>query len=268
MEPRETTLVAAGRRLEVVFHGPPPEDAPTLVFLHEGLGSVAQWRDVPAVLAERTGCGALVYSRAGYGRSEPVPLPRPLDVMEREATESLPELLDAAGVREAVLVGHSDGASIAIVHAAAARGRERVRGLVLEAPHVFVEDVSVASIARAKVAYETTDLRARLAKYHGENVDIAFRGWNDVWLDPGFRSWSLERFLPAIEVPVLLLQGEDDEYGTRAQLDAIARGVPGPVDLRLLPSCGHSPHRDQRDATVDAITAFVRGLTRQGNMSR
>lgn len=257
---RRGSLVAAGRTLETASYGPPPDEAPTLVFLHEGLGSLAQWRDVPAVLADRTGLGALVYSRAGYGGSDPVPLPRPVDFMHREALESLPEVLDGAGVREAVLVGHSDGASIALVHAAAARGRERIRGLVLEAPHVFVEDITVDSIERAAETYRTTDLREKLAKYHGDNVDIAFWGWNRVWLDPTFRAWNLEEYVPRITVPMLLVQGRDDVYGTTKQLDAIASASRGPIETVLLDDCGHSPHRDQREATLGAIERFVRAL--------
>lgn len=236
--------------------------SPTLVFLHEGLGSAAQWRDFPAKVAAATGLGAIAYSRVGYGGSDPVTLPRPLDYMEREARTSLPSLLDERGIDAAILVGHSDGGSIAIVHTAldAAR-RKRVRAVVLEAPHVFVEDVAVASITEARVAFETGDLRARLARYHGANVDGAFRGWNDAWLDPGFRRWNIERFLPAITAPVLVLQGEDDAYGTRAQVDAIARQVSGHCEVRLLPRCGHAPHRDQEAATLEAIVQFLRAHT-------
>ena len=156
-----------------------------------------------------------------------------------------------------ILVGHSDGASIALVHAALDGGK-RVRGIVLEAPHVFVEDVSVASITKAREAFEEGDLREKLAKHHGANVDVAFRGWNDAWLDPGFRAWNIEEYLPRIEVPVLVIQGEDDPYGTRAQVDAIARQVGGPVEVLMLPDCGHSPNRDQPEATEAAIIAFAK----------
>ncbi len=257
------TLLAGGHRLETVWLGPRSDQAPTLVFLHEGLGSVSMWRDFPARVAEATGCGALVFSRLGYGKSDPVTLPRPLDYMQREGRDTLPEVLDAAGVREAILVGHSDGGSIAIVHAATER-QARVRGLVLMAPHVFVEDVSVTSIARAADAYRTTDLRARLARHHGDNVDGAFWGWNRAWLDPGFRAWNIEEYLPRVRVPVLAIQGADDEYGTLAQIDAIERGAGGMVQRVVLAACGHSPHRDQPEATLDASVRFVRTLCRSG----
>ena len=233
--------------------------SPTLVFLHEGLGSAEQWRDFPARVAKESGLGAIAYSRVGYGRSAPVTLPRPLTYMEDEARDFLPRLLDERGIDEAILVGHSDGGSIAIV-AAALDTRKRILAVVLEAPHVFVEDVSIASIAKAREAFETGDLRARLAKYHGANVDGAFRGWNDAWLDPAFRRWNIERFLPAIAVPVLVIQGEDDPYGTRAQVDAITRQVAGRSEALLLPRCGHTPHREQPAATQDAMVSFLRSV--------
>jgi pimeloyl-ACP methyl ester carboxylesterase len=245
-----------GKRVEAVRAAENAGARTTLVFLHEGLGSAKQWRDLPALLAGETGLGALAYSRLGYGGSDPVPLPRPLDYMEEEARGLLPALLDALGVASAVLVGHSDGASIALVNAAI-DGGVRVRALVLLAPHVFVEDVSVASIAEAKVAFEAGDLRDKLRRHHGANVDCAFRGWNDAWLDPAFRAWNLEAYLPKITVPVLVLQGEDDPYGTRAQVDAIARQVSGPCETVLLPGCGHAPQRDQPTLTREAIVAFL-----------
>ena len=236
--------------------------APALVFLHEGLGSAEQWRDFPARVGKATGLQALAYSRVGYGASAPVPLPRPLTYMQDEAKDFLPRLLDALAIERTILIGHSDGGSIAVVHAAldAREKRRRIDGLVLEAPHVFVEDVSVASIAKAREAYETGDLREKLAKYHGANVDGAFRGWNDAWLDPGFRTWNIEEYLPSIEAPVLVIQGEDDPYGTRAQVDAIARQVSGPVETLMLPKCGHAPHRDRPDETEAAIVRFVNAL--------
>lgn len=242
---------------------PPAAGVPTLVFLHEGLGSAQQWRDFPARIAEATELDALAYSRIGYGASAPVTLPRPLTYMQDEAKELLPQLLDALTIDSAILIGHSDGGSIALVHAALDAGSEhpRIRGVILEAPHVFVEDVSIASITKAREAYETGDLREKLAKYHGANVDGAFRGWNDAWLDPAFRGWNIEEHLPRIEAPVLVIQGEDDPYGTRAQVDAIARQVHGRVETVMLPKCGHAPHRDRADATAEAIVAFVRSTT-------
>jgi len=252
-------LKAGGHELEYVWHGPPPRKAPTLVFLHEGLGCVSLWRDFPAQAAEATGCGALVYSRAGYGASDPVELPRPISFMHNEALTTLPQVLAATGVREAILVGHSDGGSIALIYAGGARATE-VRGLVLEAPHVFVEDLSVESIARAAENYERGDLRRGLARYHGENVDCAFWGWNKVWLDPQFRSWNIEEYLPGIKAPVLVLQGENDEYGTLRQVEAIERGCRARVESRILSDCGHSPHRDQPERTLAAIRSFVTGI--------
>ena len=249
-------LNVGGVRLEARWIGPPPERAPALVFLHEGLGSVSLWKDFPDRLARRTGRGALVYSRAGYGTSAPAPLPRPVRFMHDEAA-ILPRVLAAAGVRDFVLVGHSDGASISLIYAGG-RPSSGLRGLILEAPHVFTEPEGLASIARAREAYATSDLRARLARHHGANVDVAFRGWNDVWLDPGFRAWNIEEFLPAIAVPILILQGERDEYGTWRQVEAIQRQSGGPVEAVALADCGHSPHRDQPELTLAAMAGFIR----------
>jgi pimeloyl-ACP methyl ester carboxylesterase len=246
--------------LEATWVGPARRGGPELVFLHEGLGSITQWRDTPAAIAEATGLSALVYARHGYGRSTPVTVPRPLTYMHDEA-RLLPAVLDAAGVTDPILVGHSDGASIAII----ATGEHRVapRALVLIAPHVFVEDVSIASIERAAVAYRTTDLRERLARHHAD-VDGAFWGWNHAWLDPGFRAWNLERELSGISAPTLLVQGERDEYGTGAQLDAIARGVSGPVEVAWLAGAGHAPFRDAPADVHARIAAFVRAHAAEG----
>lgn len=256
MNERRFTLTAAGMRLEAQWLGPPPEAAPTLVFLHEGLGSLGLWRDFPAAVVERTGCGALVYSRAGYGGSDACELPRPIEYMHDEAQRSLPEVLRAAGVREHVLFGHSDGASIALIHAGACP-QPGLKALVLEAPHVFTEPMNLESIARTVAAYREGDLRARLARHHGANVDCAFYGWADAWLDPRFKAWNIESFLPAIRAPALLFQGEEDEYGTRAQADAVARGSGAPVEVRMLSPCGHSPHRDQREAVLEGVARFL-----------
>ncbi len=255
-------VIAQGQRLEAVWHGPPPQEAPTLVFLHEGLGCVAMWRDFPERLAQDTGCGALVYSRQGYGRSEPVTLPRPLDYMQREGLTTLPAVLDAAGVRQAILVGHSDGASIAIVHAGAAGRADsaacRVRGLIVLAPHLFCEELSIQSIARAQKEYLHGELRARLHRYHGDNVDGAFWGWNDAWLDPRFRDFNIEESLPTIRVPIQAIQGEADPYGTLRQIESLARGVAGPLQRLILPGCGHAPHKERTEETRSKMTAFVR----------
>ncbi len=246
--------VVAGRRLEAAAFGPPPEAAPTLVLLHEGLGCVALWRDFPERLAEATGFGVFAYSRAGYGRADPVDLPRPLDYMTREARFSLPAVLGAIGFRQGVLIGHSDGASIAAIYAGE-HADERVRGLVLIAPHLFTEEPGLASIAEAKRAYETGDLRARLAKHHA-HVDSAFLGWNGAWLDPGFRAWSIEKLVDRWRAPALVIQGADDQYGTLAQVRAIEARSPRPVKTVILDQCRHSPHLERPQETLDAVARF------------
>jgi pimeloyl-ACP methyl ester carboxylesterase len=249
--------------LEYAWHGPSVAEASaggeaSLVLLHEGLGCVAMWRDFPEELSRAVGCGVLAYSRRGYGSSSHAKLPRPLTYMHEEAQATLPRVLDAFGIRRAILVGHSDGASIALIHAGSADSSGRVTGLALLAPHVFCEPLSVKSIAAAREAYLHGDLRERLARYHGENVDCAFWGWNDVWLDPRFVRWNIEEFLPAVRVPVVALQSREDPYGTFAQLDAIAKGCAGHVSRVELFACGHSPHRDKPRETIDAIAALVR----------
>jgi pimeloyl-ACP methyl ester carboxylesterase len=231
--------------------------APTLVFLHEGLGSVALWRDFPRKVARRLNAPALVYSRFGYGASDGLQGKRTPRFMHEEALGVLPALLDQLGVERPVLVGHSDGASIALIHAASSA--RPVRALVCLAPHVFVEPVCVESIAKIRQSYLNTDLRQRLEKYH-ERVDDAFLGWADIWLEPEFLAWSIEDLVAGIEEPLLLIQGRDDEYGTLAQLDRIEARVKGPTTRLVLSACGHSPHRDQEAAVIDAIAAFVARL--------
>jgi pimeloyl-ACP methyl ester carboxylesterase len=247
-------VTVASQRLEYRRIGIARPGRPTLVFLHEGLGSVALWRDFPARLCEAAGARGLVYSRPGYGRSTPRPADeqwRP-DFMHVQAREVLPALLRALDIRERPwLFGHSDGASIALLHAA----RFPVAGVVAVAPHIFVEAVSVASIAAARSAYAETDLRERLARYH-DDPDSAFRGWNDVWLDPAFRDWNIEAELDAITCPVLAVQGEDDEYGTLEQIRGIARRLPK-TRLLVLPKCGHSPHRDQPERLIQEAGRFI-----------
>lgn len=253
-------LTAGGKRLEWDSHGPAPGKAPTLVLLHEGLGSISLWRDFPKALAEATGLGVFVYSRAGYGQSDPVTLPRPLDYMSREAADVVPEVLDAAGIRRAILLGHSDGATIAAIYAGTVPDH-RVRGAILLAPHFFTEPGGLASIAEAREAYATTDLRAKLARHH-RDPDNAFRGWNDAWLDPGFADWHVGEVLDTIRVPVLAIQGEGDQYGTRAQITEIEVRCPAPVEVAMLADCGHAPHLEQRERTLDAITDFTMRLMR------
>jgi pimeloyl-ACP methyl ester carboxylesterase len=230
--------------------------APTIVLLHEGLGSISMWRDFPGQVAEATGHDVLVYSRQGYGRSSPLVAPRSVRFMHDEALVVLPEILDALDVRRPILLGHSDGGSIALIHAGGS-GRE-VAGLILLAPHVMVEDISVASIAAARAAYERGELRARLGRHH-DDVDGAFRGWNDVWLRPEFRDWSIEEYLPRITCPVLTIQGEDDEYGTMEQVDRIGRAIPHARILKIA-RCGHSAHRDRAEEVLEAIRGFVAGV--------
>jgi pimeloyl-ACP methyl ester carboxylesterase len=247
-------VVADRKRLEAVAFGPPPENAPTIVMLHEGLGCVALWRDFPAELAAGTGWGVLAYSRAGYGNSDPVDLPRPLDYMTREALLSLPAVFEAIGFQRGILLGHSDGASIAAIYAGEPSA-DHVDGLVLIAPHVFTEEPGLASIARARRDYELGDLRAKLAKYHAD-VDCAFCGWNGAWLDPGFKAWNIEDAVGRWRVPALLIQGADDQYGTLAQIRAIEARSPAPVTSLILEACRHSPQTDQPQATLDAIVRF------------
>ncbi len=240
--------------LESLWYGSPPDAAPTLVFLHEGLGSVSTWRDFPRRLADKTGYGALVYSRRGYGSSPPAELPRPIRYMHDEAAV-LGDVLRHHGVRDAVLIGHSDGASIALIYAGRAQA-VGLQALILEAPHVFAEESGIESIAAMKQTYDTTDLRQRLARHHS-NVDNAFRGWNDVWLDPRFREWNIEEFLPTIAIPLLMIQGTNDEYGTWKQIEAIERQVHGPFETLRVPDAGHAPHRDQPEIVLEKMSAFI-----------
>jgi len=252
---------SGGRRVDIEYAWVGAADAPgpVVVFLHEGLGSLSMWRDFPQRLCETLGLRGLVWSRAGYGLSTPR---RPgerwsPDFMHRQASEALPALLEALGVDAPYLLfGHSDGASIALIHAALYP--ERVAGLVALAPHLFVEDVSVASIEKVRRAYLDTDLRARLARHHAD-PDSAFWGWNDVWLDPAFRDWNIEPLVARIDAPVLAIQGVDDEYGTMRQIDAIAEALPGTMLLKL-ERCGHSPHRDRPDAVIEACQGFARPI--------
>jgi len=256
----EGFLDIAGQRLEYRMIGPQPHDAPTLVLLHEGLGCVAMWGDFADNLARETGAGVFIYSRAGYGRSNPAKLPRPVSYMHEEALSVLPTLLDAIGFRRGLLVGHSDGASIATIYCGNIEDH-RVRGLVLMAPHFFTEDSGIASIAAAGEAYAKTDLRDRLARYHAD-VDNAFRGWNDVWLDPAFRKWDITEELAYIRVPILIVQGEDDQYGTTRQIAVAQQECYCPVEVTLLPDVKHSPHREASEATLAAVAGFVNRLLR------
>jgi len=250
-------VAAAGHRIEYERITVARGSRPTLVFLHEGLGSVAMWRDFPARAAHAANCDAIVYSRYGYGRSDPLAEHRTPRYMHDEALVALPELLDALSIDRPLLVGHSDGGSIALIHAGA--GVRPVAAVVTLAAHVLVEDISVASIAAARTAYATTDLRMRLARHHAD-VDSAFLGWNRIWLAPEFRAWNIEEYLPRIACPVLALQGADDEYGTMEQMRRIGAQVRD-VELLALQDCRHSPQRDQPDAVIEAVTRFVDRVT-------
>ncbi len=249
-------ILIAGHSLEYRHMPAGAPESPTLVFLHEGLGSISLWKDFPERLASACGCGALVYSRYGNGFSETLAEPRTPDYMHREALDVLPELLARLSIRRPVLFGHSDGASIAIIHEGL--GPRTARGVILCAPHVFVEDITLRSIQAARAAYESTDLRSRLARHHAD-VDKTFRGWNDIWLHEDFRAWNIEDCLAGMRCPVLAIQGIDDEYGTFEQIDRIAAGA-AHVDVCKLANCRHSPHRDQAQAVIDAAVEFVRKL--------
>jgi pimeloyl-ACP methyl ester carboxylesterase len=255
-----------GSDLEYRFLGPPPDDAPAIVMLHEGLGSAALWGDFPERLQAATGAGVLVYSRAGYGASSPVHLPRPLDYMNREALDVLPKLLDAVGFGRGMLLGHSDGASIAAIYAGGVQDH-RLDGIALLAPHFIVEDISVASIAEIKTAYETTNLRDKLARWH-KDVDNAFYGWNGAWLDPAFRNWDISEFLAYIRVPVAVIQGANDQYGSTRQVEIAREECYCPVETTILAGTGHSPHREAPEATLNAIADFASAVLRTPKGSR
>ncbi len=244
----------AGRNIDVVSTPALRHGAPALVFLHEGLGSIDLWRDFPQRVGERTGCATIVYSRYGNGFSDVLREARGVDYMHHEALVVLPELLAAMNVQRPILVGHSDGASIALIYASAFP--DRVRALVLEAPHVIVEDISVTSIAAIGQTYRTTSLREKMARHHAD-VDRTFYGWNDIWLAPAFRSWSIVEMLPSIAVPGLAVQGADDEYGTLAQLELLAGASGGSTDRLVLANCGHAPHRDRGSFVEAAVAQWI-----------
>jgi pimeloyl-ACP methyl ester carboxylesterase len=253
-------LTVDGARLEV-NHIPGEAHKPTLIFLHEGLGCVEMWHDFPACLANLSGFPALVYSRRGYGRSAPCEVPRPLTYMHAEGLDVLPGLLDAAKIKDHVLIGHSDGGSIALINAGGTPA-PGLRAVVTMAAHVFCETLSVTSIAEAKTAYEEADLRTHLAKYHRDNVDCAFWGWNKAWLDPDFKKWNIEAYLPKITMPQLVIQGREDPYGTIAQVKAIEKRSAGPVQVCMLKNCGHSPYKEKARESLAVIADFIARLDR------
>ena len=255
MLPDSGFLSIGAQRLEYRMIGPRPGEAPTLVMLHEGLGCVGMWGDFPDRLQKTTGCGVFVYSREGYGQSSPAKLPRPLSFMHTEARETLPKLLDSIGFKDGLLVGHSDGASIAAIYGGSHQDH-RVRALVLIAPHFFVEGVTIASIRDMRKAYETGDLRERLKRWH-KDVDATARGWSDVWLENDFGKWDLTEELAYIRVPILIVQGEDDQYGTVAQIEAAQRDCYCPVDVELLSGARHVPQREAPEKTLNLISDYV-----------
>lgn len=256
----DTRLSVRGLELEYACYGPPPDQAPTIVMLHEGLGCVALWRDFPARVAEATGMGVIAYSRAGYGQSDTARLPRPTDFMTREAVEVVPEVLDQIGFQRGILLGHSDGASIAAAHAGSIADM-RVRGMILIAPHFFAEPDGLAAISETKQAYERGDLRAKLSKYH-THTDVAFYGWNETWLRDEFRDWDISDVIDYFRVPVLAIQGRDDVYGTLKQVEIIEERSYAPVDLLVLDDCGHAPHQEKPEDVLAAIAEFAERLTR------
>lgn len=245
----------AGRLSGVRLHVTRRRHEAVLLFLHEGLGSVGQWRDFPDRLCGRLGLDGLAFDRAGHGGSDPPAAARTARYLHDEAWIALPHVLDAAGIGRAILVGHSDGGTIALLHAARHPGR--VAAVITEAAHVLVEPETLAGIAAAVEAWRSTDLPQRLARHHGDKAETLFLAWADTWLSPGFRGWNIEADIAGIGCPLLLIQGAEDEYGTAAQLAAIAARARGPVERLLLPRVGHTPHREAAAETLEAIAGFV-----------
>lgn len=257
---RSGRLTAGGASLEWGSFGPAPADRPVIVLLHEGLGCLALWRDFPQNLSEATGLPVFAYSRAGYGRSDAAQLPRPLDYMSREAIDVVPDVLGALGAQKVILMGHSDGATIAAEYA----GRHedhRVRGLVLMAPHFFTEDMGLTEIAKAREAFAQTDMKDRMGKYHAD-PEATFRGWNDVWLAEGFKEWHVGEVVDYLRIPCLVIQGKQDQYGTAAQVAEVESRSYAPVDVLMLDDCRHSPQFDQPEAVLAAVAEFSARLER------
>jgi pimeloyl-ACP methyl ester carboxylesterase len=251
-------------RLPVVIIEPVPLSTDVLrtklVFLHEGLGSIAQWRDFPLAVSLAVHLPAVVYERGGHGNADPLDGPRSVNYLQEEALQSLPEVLRRLQIDDAILIGHSDGGTIALIFAAV--WPEKVRGIITEAAHVFVEEVTLTGIRAAVSQYDATDLREKFSKYHGSNAEAAFRGWSETWLSPAFRDWNIEKYLPGVRCPVLAIQGRDDEYGTPAQVEAIVNGVSGPAESLILTDCGHVPHHQARDRVLAEMTRFILAMTK------
>ncbi len=248
--------------VEIIEPFPLSTDAPCtkLVFLHEGLGSIGQWRDFPLAVSLAVHLPAVVYERGGYGNADPLDGPRSVNYLHEEALQSLPEILRQLQIDDAFLIGHSDGGTIALIFAAV--WPEKVRGIITEAAHVFVEEVTLAGIRGAVSQYDATGLREKLSKYHGSNTDAAFQGWSETWLSPAFRDWNIKKYLPGVRCPVLAIQGQDDEYGTPAQVEAIVNGVSGPAESLIFTDCGHVPHHQARDRVLAEMTRFILAVTK------
>ncbi len=259
MTNRLGSMIIDGVNLEYTLTAAGAADSPILILLHEGLGCVSLWRDFPDRLHEMTGCQVLAYSRQGHGESGPVALPRPLSYMHHEAVNVLPDVLDFLSSEKVVLMGHSDGASIAAIHAGLIRD-QRIRATVLMAPHFFTEECGLKSIAHAKHLFEHGDLRSRLQRHHGDNVDCAFRGWSDAWLDPAFRCWNIASILKTVDVPILAFQGREDEYGSGRQIGVVEQYCGGIAETMIIPDCGHAPHRDQPNRALDLVSGFLRRI--------
>lgn len=248
-------IIIDGKRLECRCWGPAPDQAPTIILLHEGLGSCDLWRDFPEKLAAATGYGVFAYSRAGYGQSDPAELPLPLDFIEREALNVLPLVLDAIGLQNGLLLGHSDGASIAAFYAGSVQDF-RLTGACLIAPHFFTEPMGLAAISQAKIAFDTGNLHKRLSKHH-RNAEDMFRSWNGAWLHPGFKAWNIEEVIPYIRVPVLAIQGRDDQYGTLAQIKALEEQLYSPFEMAIIDGCKHAPQLEKPEEVLAAIRKFL-----------
>lgn len=256
MTARKSFLDVHGRLMEIARFGESGRGMPTIVLMHEGLGCVEMWREFPGNLSAATGAEVMAFSRFGHGRSDPPAKPRTVRFMHEEALDVLPEVITAAGLTDYWLVGHSDGGSIALIYSGNRPG-DGLRGVVTLAAHVFCEEKTLDSIRKARETFEKGDLLNRLQKYHGGNTEAAFYGWNRPWLDLDFKAWNIEAYLPQIKVPVLAIQGEEDEYGTLAQVDAIVHGVSGPCEKLMLKSCGHAPHRTKEKELLESITSFL-----------